>query len=217
MTAVYKEKEACRLCGTVSEHIEIGPTKGFGSSDLDTRPPQMIRSTLKFQIRRCPVCGYCAPYLADASNQVLEIIHSDAYRKQLDNPNYSVLTNSFLCHAIIQHALGAFDQAGWASVSAAWVCDDEQASVLAKQCRLRAIHLFQRCKLESIPFASELGIEEAVLADLFRRTGQFDRVPVICHRGIAKKPSAMILQMLNFQIGLARKQDEACHVIDESL
>lgn len=217
MTTVYQEKEACRICGTISEHITIGPTKSLGSSDLDTRPPQMLRSTLKFQIRRCPGCGYCAPDLADASDQVVAIIKSAVYRDQLEHPDYSMLANSFLCHALIQQAVGALDQAGWACLSAAWVCDDEQAEQMAKQCRLQAIHWFQRCALESIAFAAEPGIEEAVLADLYRRTSQFERVPAICQRGIAQKPAAMLFQMLNFQIALARKRDAACHLIDEAL
>lgn len=217
MTTVYQEKEACRICGTISDHVTIGPTKSFGSSDLDTRPPQMLRSTLKFQIRRCPGCGYCAPDLADASALVVAIVKSDAYRAQLDHPGYSMLANSFLCYALIQQAVGALDQAGWACLSAAWVCDDEQAHAPAKQCRLNAIHWFQHCKLESIAFTAEPGLEEAVLADLYRRTGQFERVPAICQRGIAQKPTAMILQMLNFQLGLARKQDTACHLVDQAL
>lgn len=216
MTVVYKEKESCRVCGTVSEHIQIGPTKSLGAPDLDSRPSPMMRSTLKFQIRRCPLCGYCAPDLADASNLVRDLIKADEYRNQLNHPAYSVLANSFLCHAIIQQALGAFPQAGWASIYAAWVCDDEQADAAAVQCRLRAIHLFQRSRLEGMAFAAELGAEEIVLADLYRRIGQFDRATVICHQGTAKQPGVQNLQLLNFQIHLARKHDRYCHRIDEA-
>jgi hypothetical protein len=217
VTTVFKEKESCRVCGTVSEHFRFGSINSFGSPDLDTRPPQMIRSTLKFQIRRCTMCGYCAPDLADASTQVFEIVKMDFYQTQLFHPEFSVLVNNFLCHSIIQRALGALDEAGWSSVRAAWVCDDEQVPHAARQCRAQAIRLFQLCQRTGVSFASDPGVEEAVLADLYRRIGQFEQVHPLCQQGIAKNPSDTIYQMLNFQIALAKQQDPVCHVIAEAL
>ena len=46
MTTVDEAKRKCALCGETSTHIEVMSTNTFGGvPDLDTRPPEMMRST----------------------------------------------------------------------------------------------------------------------------------------------------------------------------
>ena len=67
-----------------------------------------------------------------------------------------------------------------------------------------------------LSFAEDGSVEEAILADLYRRSGKFDQVAAICKQGIAKKPIAIIRQVLEYQIALASQQDKECHRIEEA-
>ena len=51
MTTLGTASAACAVCGTVSEYTVIQSTSRFGSPDLDTRPPEMERSTLPYWVR----------------------------------------------------------------------------------------------------------------------------------------------------------------------
>lgn len=216
MTTLYEKKETCQVCGATNTFTGIGSTNGFGSPDLDTRPPEMMRSTLRLQIRRCPACGYCAHSLADAPKEAKAIVQSAAYRAQLTHPDFPETANSFLCQALIQQNAGTMDQAGWAYVQAAWLCDDRNMSQSAQRCRVQAIAWFERCQVKGVTFAQDLGAEEAILADLCRRSEQFDRVAPLCKQGLAKNPVMVIQQILDYQIVLANKHDTACHRIEEA-
>jgi hypothetical protein len=57
MTTLYREKSRCAVCGIATEYTSIGSTNAFGSPDLDTRPPEMQRSTIFAWVQRCPECG----------------------------------------------------------------------------------------------------------------------------------------------------------------
>jgi hypothetical protein len=216
MTTLSREKEQCFICGKTSEYTGIGSTNRFGSPDLDTRPPEMQRSTITFWIRCCPSCGFCAPKVSHGSEQYKEIIRSEKYLHQLENREYTELANSFLCWVIIQEEASNYAMAGWSAIHAAWACDDAKPQ-MATSCRNRAIELFQKALTEGDSFAQDTGAEEAILADLFRRSGQFDKARTMCEVGIGKKPTEVIEQVLNYQIALAAKQDTDCHTINQAM
>jgi len=213
MTTLFEEKETCFVCGKTHKYTEIGSTNQFGSPDLDTRPPEMARSTIDCWIRCCPYCGYCAPALSKDSPQAKSIVKSEEYRQQLDNKAYPKLAKHFLCWAMIQEATGDYSTAGWAAVHAAWACDDQNAQEASRLCRLKAIQLFQEANGASN--LSQTGAQEALMADLLRRSGQFDQVENVCQEGLKQNPEKIIQQILTFQMTLARQQDKECHRVDE--
>jgi len=59
MTTMYEQNVDCFFCGTSSQHGSISSSNTLGSSDLDTRPAEMKRSTICYWVQRCPSCGYC--------------------------------------------------------------------------------------------------------------------------------------------------------------
>jgi len=148
--------------------------------------------------------------------QAKQIIGSTKYGEQVKNESYPELANHFLCWAIIQEETGNYPEAGWGALHAAWACDDAGMNNSAHACRLRAIQLFQQAKKRKMPFAQDAGVEEAILADLLRRTGQFGLVKKVCSEGLGKKPNARVKQMLNFQIVLAVRHDEKCYTVDDA-
>ena len=58
MTTLDEAKKKCAVCGKISAHFEVTSTNTFGAPDLDTRPPEMMRSTMDMWVQECPSCGY---------------------------------------------------------------------------------------------------------------------------------------------------------------
>jgi hypothetical protein len=216
MTTLHQEMETCFVCGQTHEYVHVGSTNAFGSPDLDTRPPEMQRSTMPYWVQRCPSCGYCAPDVSEGPERAREIIQSSAYRQQLQDPSYPELADSFLCAALIQEDAGQYADAGWAALHAAWACDDEGTPSSARAARQRAIALFRRAQDEDQDFIEGPGAAQALLSDLLRRSAQFDEVAAIYEEGLQAKPSKIIRQVLEFGLALAALKDARSHRIEEA-
>ncbi|MEM3650434.1 MAG: hypothetical protein QW831_06905 [Candidatus Jordarchaeaceae archaeon] len=124
MTQFEEVEKKCALCGKKSKQIAIISTNTIGSPDLDTRPSESARSTLPYWIEFCRECGFCAPDISHAPEGAAEIVRSEAYQRQLHDPDFPALANRFLCLSLILEKIGVYVGAGWSSVHAAWVCDD---------------------------------------------------------------------------------------------
>lgn len=216
MTTLETIADECRICGTLSEHNAIASTHASGPADLDTRPPEAVRSCIAYGIRRCPSCGYCAPTLSKGPEEAADILKSDKYRDQLHSDAYPEIANRFLCWAIIQEEVGEFATAGWSAVRAAWVCDDEGASEAADLCRLQAVRLFGRASQAGVVFAGGRGADEALLADLLRRAGHFDEIDKLVESGLQRKPDMHLSRVLRLQKELADRGDRDRHTVDEA-
>jgi hypothetical protein len=127
-----------------------------------------------------------------------------------------VLANQFLCWAVIQAAEGNHAVAGRAALDAAWICDDTQAAEMADICRRKAIASFTSAKAKGLQFAGDAAAEALLLADLHRRTGQFDQVEAICNDGLARHPEELIQSLFSAQRQFARNQDRQRHTIEEA-
>lgn len=202
MTTVYTVTKTCYVCNSTNEYYEVSSTSTFGSSDLDTRPPQMERSTIDFWIEECPSCGYCAPDVSTGPWRISDILESKEYKKKAKKPSYPDLARKFLCWSTIQELLGEYCGAGWTALYAAWACDDAQAPEKAELCRKEAIRLLEKALDDGVSFAEQPGEEELVMVDLLRRSGQFEKAEVICKQGLAKVQDEIIKQ------GLVKMQDE---------
>ena len=216
MTTYADQEKTCFICGEINLYKAIASTNRFGHSDLDTRPPEMERSTIHCWIQRCPSCSYCAPDISGGPEIATTVVKSDAYLKQRDDSSYPELANKFLCWAIIKHAEGNNGGAGWAAVRAAWACDDDNTESGAKESRKRAVALFEKARGDGSSFAEGLGVEDAILADLLRRSGQFEKAETVCQNGLDEEPEAMVKTILRFQQSLARRKDAGCYTIGEA-
>jgi len=216
MTSLCKEKEKCFICGKTSEFTGVMSTSSSDLPDLDTRPSEMKRSTLQYWIRRCPSCGYCADQISHGDGKTAAIVKGEVYHQQLADPAYPELANSFLCRAMIQADVGNHAEAGWAALHAAWVCDDHKPG-MASACRSKAIQLFQGAMETGETISEETGVAEAVMADLYRRTGQFEKAQMVCLSALFKPLPELITQVLTFQKSLTEKQDEGCHTVGQAV
>ena len=80
MTLIFGNDVECAICGDISNQAEVLSTNTNGSSDLDTRPPEMERSNIEYEVQRCPSCGYCSSDLSICNENTKEIVESQRYK-----------------------------------------------------------------------------------------------------------------------------------------
>jgi hypothetical protein len=66
----------------------------------------------------------CAEAVPESARALVE---SDEYRAQLLDKNFPELANTFLCYALLPEPDKIYEAAAWASIHAAWTCDDARA------------------------------------------------------------------------------------------
>lgn len=217
MTSLSFNNFKCVICSESSIQEIVDSTNAFGSPDLDTRPPEMERSTINTWIQRCPNCGYCNSDITKEIKGSSEIIKSENYLGQLNDENYPDLANEFLCYSIINDVIGDYYEAGWASVKAAWICDDEQNEDAAKRCRKRAIRIFNKVKDSGGIFAKQPGAEEAILIDLCRRSREFELASKLCNEALDKDLNEVIEKVIRLQALLIEEKDTGCYTIQQAM
>ncbi|MEI6808701.1 MAG: hypothetical protein WCN95_08255 [bacterium] len=216
MTTLYKRKVCCSVCGTGTEFTEIMSTNTCGSPDLDTRPPEMQRSTMFAWVQRCPECGYSASDISEAAPAAEALIAGAEYRALLKDEAYSALATSFLCVAILAREVKKFGAATWALIHAAWDCDDSDCAELAGTCRKKAAEMLVLSEEHCQQVAGQDGASTAILVDLLRRSGQKEaaRHVISTRRGLIKEN--VIIGILDYQDSLLAKNDISCHTIAEA-
>ena len=216
MTTAVEKEVKCAVCGHVSKQWVMMSTSAFGSPGLDTRPPAPHGYNLEFWIHRCPSCGYCSPRISEKVKGSPEIVRTDPYRKQLDNPEFPKLANSFLCHSMLEEIVDNYVDAGIAYQYAAWACDDKKNDTSARICREKAAILLQKAMESGQGFADDAGAEEAIMVDILRRSGQFGLALSMCEQGLRKDPEEIICSVLSFQKKLIERSDVSCHTLEEA-
>ncbi|MBD3350942.1 MAG: DUF2225 domain-containing protein [Candidatus Lokiarchaeota archaeon] len=217
MTTLANRKVICGNCGTKTNVTVVASTNSMGSPDLDTRPPQMERSTMKYWVQRCPYCGYCG---SDLSQTILiDIVMESTYQNQLNNTDFPRLGNSFICQSMILERLEKYNKAGWASLRAAWTCDDAKKIESAILARKRAINLFLKASKENQTPMKQKGGFELMLAELYRRTKQFDKGLKYLEDNLSnrklRKFQKIIQKLIKAERELMKKKDDKCHQISE--
>lgn len=217
MTTVFQETKQCGICGSVAEYTSIGSTNAFGSADLDTRPPEMKRSTIFAWVQRCAKCGYCDADVSQSCPSTPEVVASAAYKAQLSDPSYSELANSFLCTAMIYRADGDYGTAAWALIHGAWVCDDTAKTDGAKSCRQMAAEMISLAEEHGQRAGADDRANTAILVDLLRRSNQFEQARQVLAKQQSSEGGDVIGRVLKFQKALLNKNDTSCHTIAEAL
>lgn len=218
MTTVSFIKKECFACGKTSRQVEPG-IRAFGEpEELDLRPGSVHRSAIYMYIQRCLHCDYCAPNIKQGTDKVYEIVRSDDYRfilKREDLPDTAV---SFLCWALIQQSSDNIVDAGWATLYAAWVCDDDSRyKERAIELRFDAYNKFMRARSESMPFARTENDEEIVMVDLLRRSNHFDEALSRIRELLTQDWDTRTKQVLMFEEELCENRDNCRHLFSEAV
>ena len=216
MTTTYQENLRCAVCGSVNAFMGIASTNAFGSHDLDTRPPEMQRSTISTWVQRCPECGYCANRLDEAPAEAKAVVESSDYRHQLARDDCPELANAFLCLRLIAEKAGAIQEAAWACIHAAWACDDAANDLAASHCRLQAVGLIRRLHEQNLTLAEQPGADQAMLTDLLRRAGRLEEALDVADHAIAGVDNDLIRAVLRYEKALIALGDVGVHRIEEA-
>lgn len=217
MTTVHRVQVKCGNCGHASEQTVVMSTNAFGAPDLDTRPPEMARSTLPFYVQVCPSCGYCASDLSDPlATGVEEVLLSSEYEDLLKLCDLPVLAREFLCLSLIYAQMQKFNGAGWACLRSAWVCDDLLDAEGAMGSRIRALEHFARAAAEGQRYMTNAIEEDVLRLDLMRRAERFDDALALCQRIEESAPAGLLAEIVAFQRNLIERRDTDAHTIEEA-
>jgi hypothetical protein len=208
----------CAVCGTAGEYPPTGPTYQEGETfDLDLRTSEPTRSLIRTWVRCCPNCGYCSLNIfLPVTPAIRQVVASKGYAKQLQDPNFPVLANRFLCSAVAASTLNDPAIPGWETLRAAWVCDDARLQQQAIDCRLKAAAFFEESMEETPELATMWLVSDWLLCDLLRRTDQFDKVRQIAKLNLLRPLPAMVESLLRYQVILAENGDTGCHTFEEA-
>ncbi|MDM8000256.1 MAG: hypothetical protein QUS33_09710 [Dehalococcoidia bacterium] len=201
----------CAICGRRSKQWTLLSTTFGGAPGLDCRPAELHEP----HVERCPHCGYCAPRIENGEHTLQDVVNSESYRSRLTNPDFPEEANSHLCWSFINGNQGDLVGAAFACLEAAWACDDVSLAEGARNCRLKAVAMFEKAREEGLSFSSQVGAEEALLADLLRRSGDFGRALDYCAAGLKRSPGRIIAAVLRLEETLIARHDIAHHTVGE--
>ena len=218
MTTLNDRPFSCPACGEPGVRSEVVSTNELHSRDLDMRPGEMLRSTMPFWVVRCGQCGYAfdpdedADQLSDPDG-VRAIVRTSDYRVLLGDVS---LAGDFALRALLCERTGRPEAAGWASLSAAWACDDSGDEAGAVRHRLRAVGLWREALAAGRRIHRSPGAQYAVLADVLRRAGRFDAALAACDRGHACDDlDEGVRPALIYTRGLIERGDRGRHTLDD--
>jgi hypothetical protein len=223
MTTVHTIEVQCGICGESSTQVVIGSTNQMGSPDLDTRPPEMARSTIRYGVQRCASCNYCSADLSKCeagadeiikSTEYLEIVHD--FEVVLDSRGKNV-SAFYLADSLISEKQNHYAKAFWSALNAAWLCDDEGKAQIAEKCRTRSLDLLDRTTRNSEEISDQKGAAELIALDLMRRTKEFDEARELIVRIEQAEFEDIILKIARFQGELIRQRDVRAHTISDAI
>jgi len=217
VTTIFEEEVTCAVCGSKQTVQEMGSTSSFGPMDLDTRPPPLQRGTMEMWVQECTDCGFVAPELGIASDVAGRIVASADYRAEIAKPGRVRQASRFVCRSLLDEAAGDLVTAGWRRLHAAWVCDDVANVEEAREQRRAALGLFERARAQGkLAMKSVAGGDQLLLADLARRSGEFEQALEFCEAGlkIGALP-AFVAKLLAFQRELVLARDVGAHTVAE--
>ena len=126
----------CAPCGAPAPHYYRVP-RPLQPPELDGRPGEPARATLKHWVATCPQCGASAPNLAALPAEAAAILRTEGYTAlRAPGPAMPHLRWAYICTA-----LGNAAAAAEATLCAAWALED--AGTSGDELRRKAASLFQ--------------------------------------------------------------------------
>ena len=213
MTTVMPCNSKCFICGSNEQYEVIASTNSFGPTDLDTRPPEMKRSTMYLWVHTCPVCGYTAVDVSDETTVNREFLNSEAYRSCDGIAFASDLAKAFYRHYMILMMEDNEEKAFWALLHAAWASDDKRDESGAASARGKAIAMAGRLlERQTLKWADTLSL---IRADMLRRVSRVDEL--LEKYEDVKFDQGLLNQIIEFEKELARTKITRCMTVQDAI
>lgn len=208
MSTIEETDVVCAVCGHVSVQACLTSYSQFGAPDLDFRPAEMLRGTMRYWIMVCPHCGYAAKKLSRRPRVRRNTLAQIYARADTSLPK---LAYAFQKHALHRAHRRDTAEAIQSLLWAAWVCDDRgtqaQAIAMRQACLWLTRRHMARCPL------SHWQRYVALSVDLMRRIGDFEAVLRLDAQDA--RLSAATRDLLICGQELAHRRDAAAHSQDE--
>ena len=195
----------CGVCGAAARAAFRAPQPEI-APDLDMRPGEPARSTLRDWMQICPSCGAVAPDLTVLPSMARAVVDSDEYKAL----STSVLeeTLPFRRWALICERTGDRPQQAEALLQAAWAADD--AAAMTEPARLRT----EVAALWDGTDDIELGLRRL---DVLRRAGQFEAAEAWAQVMTGRGADELAASLIAFQRSRIAGRDIGRHLISSVL
>jgi hypothetical protein len=178
--------------------------------DLDTRPPEMERSTMSYWIQECPHCGYISYSLENVLECEAQFLESSDYRDIPHPKPVSSLAWQFIKKGKISERCALYEEALFDYLHAAWASDDIGDTYWQTELRLLALKM-----IESIVQEERTENMMVLRADLLRKTRQFD---TLIKEYSGKSFSEDIIdKIIAFQIAKAHEKSIQTFTVEDAL
>jgi hypothetical protein len=188
---------ACALCGTPAPP-KFSVPRPVQPPDLDGRPGEPARSTLRRWILTCRGCGAAAPDLSALPKAAAPVVASSEFLA-ISGPAAAALR-----WALIAENLGQTREAAAATLEAAWALEDaeEPAGMLRREAAQK--------------FYPPRDTAEALrLIDNLRRAGAFDEAEKLARA--TKAPDDSAASILAFELARIAARDAGRHLLSEAI
>jgi hypothetical protein len=164
----------CAACGGASDQFRLGRIDTVGFPDLDLRPPEMRRSTMRYWLQDCPSCGFVAPDIGKIDEIEKAAMNGPEWAALMaGRGGAAALSNRFERRSFLERAAARDGLAAFRMLCAAWDADDRGDTEGARACRTRAVPLFEAA-LDGPPTPQQATDWLLQLVDVLRRLGRWD-------------------------------------------
>lgn len=213
---IVTQTVTCRVCGTISDQEKLADATSFGWPDLDLRPPEMRRSTMRVWLQDCPSCGFVAADLSKVSDAEMGVVASAFWKEAVAaRDGVDALAKRFERRAFIEQQTNRPGRAGFRMLCAAWDADDRGDSAGSKAYREQAA-IFLETALDNDPDAKEATDWTLQLTDALRRIRHFDKAEEYADRLIGNA-SARIDAIGRFQLRAIGDSDSNRYTMGDAL
>lgn len=210
MSRFKKITKKCAVCGREQEFTVLMSSNSHGCMDLDTRPPQMMRSTLPYQIEICKSCYYANTDIEELSTESIKNIMKMEEYQDISNLSISNTSIAYLLSGLIYYEIGDYEKSAFLYLKAAWTLDDAHDIALSTKARVRSYRSFSKY------LESEDNINyKIIIVDLFRRCKSFDRAISAAEELLKIVTDEFLRKILLYQIKLSKAEDSSCHTVGE--
>jgi hypothetical protein len=196
----------CAVCGAMVRPVFQMPAPEL-APDLDFRPGEPARSTLRRWVTECSGCGAAAPDLTAIRDADAAVVR--------DDPEYAALRDQapafargFLLWALLCQRREDVWAAAEALLQAAWAADDAEEAEWARAWRLQAAALW--------PQSSEVQ-PRLCLIDIYRRAGAFDEAEAVAESLTREPLDDSSAAIVHFQRRLIAQQEMGRQLISSAL
>lgn len=195
----------CGVCGGPVRPPFHAPHPPETAPDLDLRPGEPVRSTLRDWVQACPTCGAAAWDLAALTPAERATVQSARYRDlSLEAAEDTLL---FRRWAMLCQAAGDDETAAEVTLMAAWAADDAADMVEAVRLRRDVAGLWDN------PRDTWTALR---LLDVLRRAGAFDAVATRAERLAAQQLDPIPQAVVAFQRECAAARDATRHLLSSA-